>query len=417
MTKQKAMKSNASSSSWSGKEKGDIDLQDLSALSFPDFGLSVLDGQSQKVLPRYSAILKRQNEDAIGLEDLDALQLELEALLTRVFLRKLSLKDELKILSNLEKYKGQPQQQPHKRGLPSPEKRSLSNGFDIKPPKKIKSISSAGGGKPSDLNKSLGTSKVAKNSDFFDPLQNEQIRPLSDNSKPPQTTPKNETPSRFWAFVEPYCAPITSDDIKLLEDLIKTHDDISDYYRIPPLGEHYASRWAGEDLENERLKGSGEEEIGEKGSCLPKIEDLSKDVPTFYDLTQRLVAGLMEENVMTPIEDSMDGRNGCDEKDGGTVSYIKSESNTQSISATNPNSLEARVRKELEEQGILDKSSSRKSKNNDGPDEVLEELQRCQNELKAVSAHNIKQLKRLLHAAKKRNGQTRVEEKAIGNGQ
>ncbi len=63
----------------------------------------------------------------------------------------------------------------------------------------------------------------------FDPLQNEQIRPLQDSPSPTPAAsasnkpalPKNETPNRFWAFVEPYCAPITAEDIKLLEDLIK----------------------------------------------------------------------------------------------------------------------------------------------------------------------------------------------------
>ena len=47
----------------------------------------------------------------------------------------------------------------------------------------------------------------------FDPLENEQIRPVAEQAKP--TLPKNETPNRFWAFVEPYCAPITVDDIKV----------------------------------------------------------------------------------------------------------------------------------------------------------------------------------------------------------
>ena len=65
----------------------------------------------------------------------------------------------------------------------------------------------------------------------FDPLQNEQIRPDAPSSKP--VLPKNETPNRFWAFVEPYCAPIAQDDIKLLEDLIKGHSDMTEYYKVP----------------------------------------------------------------------------------------------------------------------------------------------------------------------------------------
>ena len=47
----------------------------------------------------------------------------------------------------------------------------------------------------------------------FDPLQNEQIQRVQESPKP--ALPKNETPNRFWAFVEPYCAPITAEDIKV----------------------------------------------------------------------------------------------------------------------------------------------------------------------------------------------------------
>ena len=61
--------------------------------------------------------------------------------------------------------------------------------------------------------------KSSKPKPDFDPLENEQIKPLAETNKP--ITPKNETPNRFWAFVEPYCAPIQQDDVKFLEDLIK----------------------------------------------------------------------------------------------------------------------------------------------------------------------------------------------------
>ena len=41
--------------------------------------------------------------------------------------------------------------------------------------------------------------------------------------KSPQQSfmPRNDTPQRFWNFVEPYCAPIQASDVKFLEDLIK----------------------------------------------------------------------------------------------------------------------------------------------------------------------------------------------------
>lgn len=63
---------------------------------------------------------------------------------------------------------------------------------------------------------------------------------------------KNLTPSRFWAMVEPYCAEITPDDVRYLEEQIKACEDIGEYMKIPSLGRHYAEKWAEEDLAAER---------------------------------------------------------------------------------------------------------------------------------------------------------------------
>ena len=54
------------------------------------------------------------------------------------------------------------------------------------------------------------------------------------------------------------------------------------------------------------------------------------------------------------------------------------------------------MRKELEEQGVIDPNDDDEEDN----DEILEELKRCQNELRAVSTHNLHQLKRLQKAAR-----------------
>ena len=146
---------------------------------------------------------------------------------------------------------------------------------------------------PAESGKVIGVPKIKSESagPTFDPLQNEQIRPDVQTSKP--VLPKNETPNRFWAFVEPYCAPITQDDVKLLEDLIKGHGDLSEYYRIPKLGQHYTQRWAKEDMESERLKGSSDpnasndSKTDEAGQLLKKAEPNNEDSP-FGELTQRL---------------------------------------------------------------------------------------------------------------------------------
>ena len=66
----------------------------------------------------------------------------------------------------------------------------------------------------------------------YDPLENEQIKPLAATTP---TTPKNEIPNKFWAFVEPYCAPLQQEDVKFLEDLIKGLDSLGPSPGPPPL--------------------------------------------------------------------------------------------------------------------------------------------------------------------------------------
>lgn len=39
-------------------------------------------------------------------------------------------------------------------------------------------------------------------------------------------------PLRFWASVEPYCADITNEEIRLLEELLKSPEDEAEYYKV-----------------------------------------------------------------------------------------------------------------------------------------------------------------------------------------
>ena len=75
----------------------------------------------------------------------------------------------------------------------------------------------------------------------------------------------------------------------------------------------------------------------------------------------------------------------------------------KSLNLGNTTQLERRIRKELEEQGILsmeDILNGNDSLSNE-EDEILEELKRCQAELKDVSSKNQSHLKRLHSLAKK----------------
>ena len=101
------------------------------------------------------------------------------------------------------------------------------------------------------------------------------------------------------------------------------------------------------------------------------------------------MAGLMEENAINPgdVDDATKKGSGGDSSDTENVS-AKGQL-IKSLNITNAENLEARVRKELEEQGILDPNDDAKEADHD---EILEELTRCQNELKALSNHNLSQL-------------------------
>jgi len=325
--------------------------------------------------PRYTGILKRGDTE-VSLDELDGLQQELEAALSAVVVRKRELRQESDVVQNIEKYRGRKQ-----KGTASPcgwNKRGSKDSGQVHPAKKIK----LAGGKPAD------TGKVKPSKADYDPLENEQIKPLSGTTP---TTPKNEIPNRFWAFVEPYCAPLTQEDVKFVEEMIKGYSDMGEYYRTPPLGQHYAIRWAKEDLDLEKAKGGDENrDVKEdSGSKMTKKEQKADSSP-FGELTQRLVQGLMEENLMSQVDDVMVERAREDEV-GTRNSFI------QSLKVSNGDSLERRLRKELEEQGILDPNED---DGDAGHDEVQQELARCQQELRAVSQHNLTQLRRLAKSAR-----------------
>jgi len=388
-SKDKDRRDSAGNSSEKELRGDSIDLKDC-PLRLPEFA----NVDHAKLVPRYTSVLRRSEHDGIGLEDVDTLQLELEALLSATVVRKFTLKEETKVLSNIEKYKSGGKL--HKKGPPSPGKRGISSK-DIRSIKKLKTNN----GKPIEP-KVIGIPKLKSDSGgpSFDPLQNEQIRPPAEASKP--ALPKNETPSRFWAFVEPYCKDVTQNDVKLLEDLIKTHSDMSEYFRIPKLGQHYTLRWAAEDMEYERAKSNGNNDTENTDrnntSAANEVDRMLKngesanDKTPYGELTQRLVAGLIEDNLMTAVEDSMDTGKKQDVDSSEKSKLIKS------LNISNNEALEARVKKELQDQGILDPNDD--NEDNSENDEIHEELLRCQAELKAISAHNLQQLKRLTKAAK-----------------
>ncbi|XP_077990041.1 transcriptional adapter 3-like isoform X2 [Glandiceps talaboti] len=284
-----------------------------------------------------------------------------------------------------------------KRGRPPDEKQE-------KPSKKLKessgklgaSTSHSGPGRPKTKNMQQ---KLQEYEFTDDPLDVPKI-------------PKNDAPNRFWASVEPYCADVTNEDLKVLEEFMKSNEDEAEYYKVPPLGKHYTMRWAQEDLIEEQKEGARIHDK-KRGSALgnstsPNTNDAkallkketqrdqSEDICPFGPLTQRLISALVEENIMTPLDD-MALMDSGPKDNAGVEGNTSPKNGNRPFSVPHTRALEARIREELLYQGLLDADDQL---GEDTDDEVLAELKKRQAELKALSAHNRSQKQRLYRLAK-----------------
>ena len=88
-----------SSSSRGGKSEN-IDLKDC------PLELKTFEPVDATSAPNYFNVIKRLSSEDIGLEDLDSLQLELESMLSSSVIRRRHLKEELDVVTNIDKYKG-----------------------------------------------------------------------------------------------------------------------------------------------------------------------------------------------------------------------------------------------------------------------------------------------------------------------
>ena len=208
---------------------------------------------------------------------------------------------------------------------------------------------------------------------------------------------KIDTPNKFWLSVEPYCMPLTNEDLRLLNDLLEQYNGPL-VPPIPELGPHYSSVWAAEDLKdiqqisnantNNRLKPQNN---GAAMNMLKKADSLAGECVT-GPLTQRLVSALMEEQLLSnPVDIVADNSNSSSEN-----THSSAPMNFRSFSMLrNCIGIEKRVKKELIEQGILDISDF---PNND-EDEIHNEIKRLVAELSTIAEYNSNALRRLHDAA------------------
>uniref|UniRef100_A0A6V7LBC9 Transcriptional adapter 3 n=1 Tax=Bracon brevicornis TaxID=1563983 RepID=A0A6V7LBC9_9HYME len=356
------------------------------------FSLPVIKvADNSKLLPRYTAILQRNQEEGVGMEDLDTLQLELETLLSSTVVRSRMLQEEISCLSSAEERRDK--RSKSGKGLSPFDRKQREDKLRNKD-LNIKTQSPL----PAKLLKAKSTSGSANQ---IVPNPHEIVRIEGSKSDIPKLLlPKNDTTNKFWASVDPYCADIMPDDIKLLEELIATHSDIGEFKKVPPLGRHYSYVWAQNDLLQEEEAANPtrdkKKSRSEVSAMLAKTEKKTNGMAG--PLTQRLVSALLEENVYV-ANNNADNKLFRDQSDPPVL---------RDLSIQNSMNLELRMHKELVEQGILEPDMNRK---NQEDDEILAEIKRCQQELMALSSHNVAQLTRLLKLAQEESKRQALKRK------
>ena len=126
-------------------------------------------------------------------------------------------------------------------------------------------------------------------------------------------------------------------------------------------------------------------------------------------MTQRLVSCLIEENL---LNGGFDQKGGSNEMNGNKTSNGSPNHKVfKSLNLGNTAQLERRIRKELEEHGIISLDDILNGSDQGDDDEILAELKRCQQELKTVSTKNQSSLKKLINSAKKEMTRQEVNHK------
>lgn len=200
--------------------------------------------ENPKYLPRYTAALSKPATELFSADELDGVQLELELLLSTVALRYRSLKSGFDSLDREDKtHKKNEKATPGKRKREDTTKKSAKEAKVIGQPQKIAKV------KVSSSDSPIHSQHTDDSSDAL-PTKNSNTS-SSSQQNPKMLIPKNDIPNKFWLSVEPYCMPITQEDVKLLDDMIEEYSEPL-VPPIPELGPHYTSRWGAEDIRDEQ---------------------------------------------------------------------------------------------------------------------------------------------------------------------
>ena len=304
-----------------------------------------------KRCPKYTSILSRAASSTIQPSELDDVYTDLENLLGAANIRHRQLESELKILSEWADKKDRKSNFEYDLLFSMSGKRSAKGSGEERPGKKQK-IDDGRFGKM----KGKVSSKVSKS----------EPDPEVYVSKP---KPSTDLPNKFWASVEPYCADIATDDLKVLEDIIGTITEDSEYFKIPSLGRHYTQVWAEEDLnEEQREGGKTEKRRGALSSNYENIDfekkartvnsasvvNTEEEACPFGALTQRLISALVDENILAPMDESEI----CDSsRQTHTIDNGVSANPTKPFTIPHAKALENAIKDELITLGLIESHS------------------------------------------------------------
>jgi len=402
----------------------DSKKSDDDATFFPDFK-SVDHG---RFCPRYTTVLQRTEDEGIGEDELDTLQLELENLLSNVSKRMRLLESETQSLNNWPDngdvrtvLSGSKKDQSSSSSSSS----SKSGGGKLssvadREAEISKLVASGSPGKRGKLASSVDEKPCKRSKGSPCPPASIPVAPAPPPPPPPPppvpVVPQNETPNKFWTLIEPFCAEITNADTKFVEDAIKSIEQDDDWKTIIPGEQWDDSRRNGEDAD--KLKGDSN---GDSTSTTTKplalqraeIVDFENSDFGLGPVTSLLVGALVStENSAECAADAL--LHGGESLSGD--SSISPNVLAKNLGLGNMHQLERRIKRELFELGVLDEADmdgkdgthsgsgtptkqSAKSEAEEGVDEVTREMRRIQAELAQVSEQNLKTLNSLLKKA------------------
>ncbi|CAG9771627.1 unnamed protein product [Ceutorhynchus assimilis] len=310
-----------------------------------------------RLVPKYTSILSKTVEEGVVMDDLDQLQHDLEKLLstnalrTRFFLGEYTQADK-------------------------DDKKTNMTAKRKKPDERTKFREVKGG------------IRFLKRDPF-------KLNEHTYKEIPKISLPRNDNSDKFWASIEPYCAPVSKDNVAFLDSLLQEFSKEIDT-KIPEVGEHYSKLWSDELLGEEHSVGRPFKKIQDKKNGVHSLIESFGSV-----LTQRLLAATIQDKVLEVGESASNAEATGSTKNGDDCKTGENKTNKAESTRPKPNShkvgtcLDRRLLKELVEQGILTKEDVQQEQ---PEDELLKEIKKCQDELFTINEYNLDELNKLRSA-------------------